>query len=109
MGVSKCSVENFLSQIAENFRRGIYFRVSIISNIKKNYASEGYATTFDFLSKIFCLTVPKTSVGGILFCFNNSGYRKSLGRSGQYQFFPSKFLCLTVPKISIGGNPLVFH
>ena len=105
MRVSKFSVENFWSQIAENFRRGIYFRVSVNSIIKKNYASEGFATTSDFLSKIFCLTVPKTSVGGILFCFNNSGYRKSLGRSGQYQFFPSKFLCLTVPKISIGGEP----
>ena len=31
--------------------------------IKKIYASEGYVTTFDFLSKIFCLTVPKCFVG----------------------------------------------
>ena len=30
---------------------------------KKLYASEGYVTTFDFLSKIFCLTVPKCFVG----------------------------------------------
>ena len=103
--VSRFSVENYLSQSAENFRMGESFSVSIFSGIENFFASEGYVTTFNFLSKIFCLTVPKTSVGGILFCFNNSGYRKSLGRSGQYQFFPSKFLCLTVPKISIGGEP----
>ena len=48
---------------AENFRRGESFCVSLISGIEKFYASEGYFTIFDFLSKFFCLTVPKNLVG----------------------------------------------
>ena len=63
-GVSRFSVENFLSHSAENFRRGgESFSVSLISGIEKFYASEGYVTIFDFLSKFFCLTVPKNLVG----------------------------------------------
>ena len=48
---------------AENFRTGESFSVSLISGIEKFYASEGYVTIFDFLSKFFCLTVPKNLVG----------------------------------------------
>ena len=59
VGVSRFSVEKFLSQRAENFRRGESFSVSIFSGIENFFASEGYVTTFNFLSKIFCLTVPK--------------------------------------------------
>ena len=62
-GVSRFSVENFLSHSAENFRRGESFSVSLISGIQKFHASEGYVTIFDFLSKFFCLTVPKNLVG----------------------------------------------
>ena len=39
------------------------FSVSLISGIEKFYASEGYVTIFDFLSKFFCLIVPKNLVG----------------------------------------------
>ena len=49
----------FLSHSAEIFCGGESFSVSIISGIKKFYASEGYVTIFDFLSKFFCPTVPK--------------------------------------------------
>ena len=59
----------------------------------------------DFLSKTFCLTEPKKSVGegGILWCFINFGYRKNLNkRGGEYQEFQSQIFCLTVPKISVG-------
>ena len=49
-GVSRFSVENFLSHGAEKFRRGESFSVSLISGIEKFYASEGYVTIFDFLS-----------------------------------------------------------
>ena len=54
---------NFLSHSAKNFRRGESFSVSLISGIEKFYATEGYVTIFDFLSKFFCLTVPKKLVG----------------------------------------------
>ena len=36
-GVSRCSVEIFLSHSAENFRRGESFSVSIISGSEKVY------------------------------------------------------------------------
>ena len=62
-GVSRFSVENFLSHSAENIRRGESFSVSLISGIEKFYASEGYVTIFDFLSKLLCLTVPKNFKG----------------------------------------------
>ena len=43
---------------------GEHFRVSVISSIKKFYVSEVYVTIFDFLSKFFCLTMLRISVGG---------------------------------------------
>ena len=55
-GVSRFSVEIFLSHSAKKFRRGESSSVSLISSIEKFYASEGYVTIFDFLSKIFCLS-----------------------------------------------------
>ena len=58
-GVSSFSVQNFLSHSAEIFCGGESFSVSIFSGIEKFYASEGYVTIFDFLSKFFCPTVPK--------------------------------------------------
>ena len=54
--------------------------------------------------EVFCLTVPKVSVGGSLYCFTIVGYRKKLDKSGGYQGFPSKIFSLTVPKISVGGT-----
>ena len=51
--VSRFSVENYLSQSAENFRVGESFNVSVFSGIKKTYASEGYVITFGFLSNFF--------------------------------------------------------
>ena len=62
VGVSRFHVENFLSHSAKNFRRVESFSVSKFSGTEKFYASVGYVTTFDFLSKIFCLTVPKCFV-----------------------------------------------
>ena len=38
------------------------FRVSLISGMGIFLASEGYVTIFDFLSKYFCLTVPKNFI-----------------------------------------------
>ena len=39
------------------------FSVSLISGMERSFASEGYVTIFDFLSKYFCLTVPKNFIG----------------------------------------------
>ena len=60
-GVSRFSVEFFLSHSAENFRRGESFSVSLISGIEKVWIRGGEYQ--DFPSKIFCLTVPKCFIG----------------------------------------------
>ena len=56
----------------------------------------------DFLSKIFCLTVPKASVGESFTVAFISCNEIVWIRRGVYQGFPSKSLCVTVPKISVG-------
>ena len=60
----------------------------------------------DFPSKIFCLTVPKISVGESFTVALISGSEKVYGQDGggEYQDFPSFFFCLTVPKISVGES-----
>ena len=64
--MSQFSSEIFLSHSSEKFPwgGGESFSASLISGIGNIYASEGYVTIFDFLSKFFCLTVPKNLVGG---------------------------------------------
>ena len=95
----------FVSQ-CRKFPWGESFSVSLISGIGNNYASEGYVTIFDFLSKFFCLTVPKNFRGGGGESFSVSlisGIEKVWIRGGgEYQDFPSKIFCLTVPKNFVG-------
>ena len=58
-GVSRLSIEKFLSHSAENFRRGgEFFSVSLIWGIAKKMNKRG-GEYQDFPSEIFCLTVPK--------------------------------------------------
>ena len=59
--------QNFPSKVAcltvsKNFVVVEPFRVSLISGTQKVYASESYVTTFDFLSNVFCPTVPNNLV-----------------------------------------------
>ena len=60
-GVSRLSVENFLSDSAEIFRWQT-FSVSLISGIEKVWIRGGGLEYQDSPSKIFCLRVPKTFV-----------------------------------------------
>ncbi len=60
-GLSRFSVEVFLSHGAEKFRRGESFSVSLISGIEKFYASESYVTIFHFLSSFFSHIAEKKS------------------------------------------------
>ena len=57
-------------------------------------------------SKIFCITVPKISVGESFTCAIISGIEEVgiRGGGGEYQDFPSKVFCLTVPKCFIGEH-----
>ena len=43
--------------------RGVYYSVSIISYIENFDVAGDYVTIFDFLSKVFCLTVTKNFLG----------------------------------------------
>ena len=62
-GISRFSVEKYLSDSAENFRGwGEFFRVSFISGIDKNWIRGGGRQCQDFPAKIFCLTVLKNLV-----------------------------------------------
>ena len=98
-GVSRFSVESFLSHSAENFCRGILY-CCINFGYGKSLEKRGDQ---DFTSKTFCLTMPRISVGGSFTVAIISGIEKVWIRGeggGGYHDFPSKFFCLTVPKFS---------
>ena len=78
-----------------------YFRVS------KKFGKEGGGGVSRRSSKIFCLTVPKISVGESSIVALISGTEKVQRRGvAEYHGFPSKLFCLTVPK-KFAGNPSV--
>ena len=96
-----------MSHSAEKFPwAGGSFSVSLISGIGNIYASEGYVTIFDFLSKFVCLTVPKNFRGvESLSVSSFSGIGNINASDGYVTIFDSlsKFFCLTVPKTLVGG------
>ena len=73
-----------------------------ISGIKKFYASEGYVTIFDFLSKSFCLTVPKIFAGESFTVALICGSEKVHGQEegGDIKIFRRKFFVSQCRKIS---------
>ena len=106
VGVSIFSVEYFLSQSAEKFRRGnsvcLCFRVSkkfMLLRVMSQFSVEFY-----------CLTVPKHSVEEAFSAVyqklagNEKVYGKEMGR-GECRKFPSKVFCLKLPKEFV-GEPL---
>ena len=99
-GVSKFSVENFLSHSAEKFRRGIFYCCNNFG-YRKSLDKRGGASRFSVEN--FLSHSAENFRRGIFYCCNNFGYRKSLKkRGGEHQVFPSKIFCHTVPKISVG-------
>ena len=96
-------MEKFLSHSAENFRRGILY---CCSNFGYRKSLDEKGEYQDFPSKIFCLTVPKISVGESFTVALISGSEKVWigGGGGEYQDFPSKLFCLTVPRIFVGDS-----
>ncbi len=55
-------------------------------------------------SKIFCLIVPKISLGESFIVALVWGTEKVWRRGAEHQDFPSKKFCLTVPKTSVGES-----
>ena len=97
--MSRFSVENFLSQIAEKSRgrTRLCFKIILVS---KFFALKRYHDFFD----LFCLTVPKSFVGGPL-CFRNVLISKSLWIKGITIL--SKFF-VSGTEIFV-GNPSMIH
>ena len=100
--MSQFSVENFLFQSAEKFRRGT-LQSFISFGYRKKSCFRGLC--HDSPSKIFCLTMPK-KFAEEPFCAvfqKSSGSEKIYGQEGgKCQNFPSKFFCLKVPKNFVG-------
>ena len=96
-GISRFSVEIFVSHSAEKFRKGILLclRKFLVS---KNFMDEKGGCHV-FLSKICGLTVPKNFVGIPSLLQKIWGIEKFLCIIGGITFFPqSKIFGLTVPK-----------
>ena len=97
--VSSFFVGKFMSHSAEKFRRGVFlcFRKSLVSKNIRDKRGGGY---HDFPSKLFCLTVPKISVGESFTVALISGIEKVWirGGGGSITIFCQKFCCLTVLK-----------
>ena len=79
-GASRVSVENLLSHSAENFRRGILYCCNNFG-YRKILDKRGGSIKI-FRGKIFCLTVPKVSVGESFTVALNSGIEKIWIREG---------------------------
>ncbi len=100
-GVSRFSVEKFISHSAEKFLRGIFycfinFRYRKLLRIKERGEHQ------DFLPKNFCFIVPNISYGNhFVQCFRLFTVAKKFMdkvAGGVYQDFPFKNFSLTVPK-----------
>ena len=75
------------------------FSVSLILGAEKVWIREGGGKYQVFLSKIFCLTVPRNFVGRPFSVSLLLGAEKVwIGDRGEYQVFLLKIFCLTVPK-----------
>ena len=101
-GVSKISVENFLSHSAEKCRRGtlLCFRKFLVLKNVRDKRGGGY---HDFLSKLFCFTVPKNAVGEPFSLSLISGMEEVRMRGwGGWVVGGVKIFRLTVPKNFVG-------
>ena len=101
-GVSRYSVENFLSHSAENFRRRILF-CCIIFGYRKSLDKRGEGRIKIFQRNFF-VSVPKISVGKSFSDSLISGTEKVWrrgGGGGGIKISRQSFFCLTVPKISV--------
>ena len=103
-GLSRFSVENFLSHRAENFRRWESFSVSLISGTEIVWIRGGGVSRFS-VEKFLSHSAEKIRRWESVSVSLISGTEKVWirgGGGGEYQDFPSKSFCLTVPKTFIG-------
>ena len=102
-GVSRFSVESFMSHSAEKFRRGILLSFINFGYRKVLGIREVEGGGFHvFPSKLLCLTVPKNFVEEQFCVSENFDYGKSfLHEKGISGFWVENF-CLIVPKVFVG-------
>ena len=105
-GVSRFCVENFSSHSAETSVGRILYSF-IFFGYRKSLHARGLEYQ-DFLSKVFCVTVPKFSVGETFFAALISGIEKVWIRGGVISNFRRKLIVSQCRKLW-QGNPLVFH
>ena len=103
-GVSRFSVEVFLSHCAEKFRSGILYCCSSFGHQKSLDKKMGGGVSRFSVEKFLSHCAEKFR-NGILYCCSSFGHQKSLDKKeGEYQGFPSKSFCLTAPKNFVGKS-----
>ena len=90
-----------MSHSTEKFRWDHIRKFRVAKSFMHQRGGEGYQ---DFPSKIFCLTVPKISVGESFTVAIISGIEKVWIRGGGSITFFRRSFCLTVPKYFIGEH-----
>ena len=108
-GVSRVSVESFLSHSSEKLGRGTTLLCCFSESFWQRKSLENSGREYQkFQSKVFCVTVPKNLLGKQPFCavFQKiCGSEKSLEKKREYQEFSWKVFYLTVPKNLESGQP----
>ena len=97
-GRSRFSIENLLSHNTENLRRGAPFFVSQNFWYRKNLWIRGGGEYHDFLSKFFCLTVPKNFVGKLFSVSLISGIEKFYASESYVTILCRNFFCFSAEK-----------
>ena len=96
-GVSRFSVENYLSHSAEKFRRGTLSCFTNFGYRKKIMNKRGEGVSKFSVENVLSHSAEKFRREPFTVALI-SGFEKVWIREGEYQDFPSKIFCLTVPK-----------
>ena len=109
VGVSRFSVEKFLSHGIETFRRGSPLCcVSEKLWQRKSLWLKGKGKYQEFPSKVFCLTVPEKIVGELFWVSKEFWYRKVSSKAGGKLHDFVEIFFLTGPKKIRRGTFLCF-
>ena len=104
---SRFSIENLLSHSTEKLRRGTLLRFTKIL-VSKKFMDKRGGGYHDFLSKFFCLTVPKNFVGEPSSVSLISGIERFHASESYVTILCRKFFVSQCPNIS-SRNPSVFQ
>ena len=106
---SRCSPENLLSHIAENFPRRESFGFPLFPGTEKLSIRKGGERIKAFCRKILVSLWRKISQGTLL-CYASELFERKCfmeDRGGECQDFPSKSFCISQYQENSRGNPCV--